>query len=107
MKDVSPQTLQDGVRAAAGGGSPIDPRVARTLVDARRHGESATGHRLTGKQVEVLRLVASGLPNRLIGRRLDISEKTVKAHLTQIYSGLGVHDRVQAALWAQEHLPPV
>lgn len=106
MKDVSPQSLQDGVRAAACGGSPIDPRVARTLVDARRQGESASPQRLTAKQLEVVRLVATGLPNRLIARRLDISEKTVKAHLTQIYAALGVADRVQAALWAQEHLPP-
>ena len=106
MKDVSPQSLQDGVRAAACGGSPIDPRVARTLVDARRQGESASPQRLTAKQLEVVRLVATGLPNRLIARRLDISEKTVKAHLTQIYAALGVADRVQADLWAQEHLPP-
>ena len=57
MKDVSPQSLQDGVRAAACGGSPIDPRVARTLVDARRQGESASPQRLTAKQLEVVRLV--------------------------------------------------
>ena len=66
--------------------------------------DAAGGHRLTGKQEEVLRLVAEGLPNRLVARRLDITEKTVKAHLTQIYATLGVTDRVQAALWAQEHL---
>ena len=102
MKDVSPQVLHDGVRAAAAGGSPIDARAARALVDSRQ--DSAGGNRLTGKQEEVLRLVAEGLPNRLIARRLGISEKTVKAHLTQIYATLGVTDRVQAALWAQEHL---
>ncbi len=102
MKDVSPQVLSDGVRAAANGGSPIDPRVARTLVESRQSGSGS--QKLTAKQVEVLRLVAEGLPNRLVARRLDISEKTVKAHLTQIYATLGVTDRVQAALWAQEHL---
>ncbi len=106
MKDVAPQILQDGVRAAARGGSPIDPRVARTLVEARRSGTHADGSRLTAKQVEVLRLVSAGLPNRLVARRLDISEKTVKAHLTQIYATIGVTDRVQAALWAQQNLPP-
>lgn len=102
MKDVSPQALHDGVVAAAGGGSPIDARAARALVESRQ--DAAGGHRLTGKQEEVLRLVAEGLPNRLVARRLAITEKTVKAHLTQIYSTLGVTDRVQAALWAQEHL---
>ena len=104
MKDATPQALAEGVRAAATGGSPIDPRVARTLVDNRRKESGATDHRLTAKQLEVLRLVADGLPNRLVARRLAISEKTVKAHLTQIYSHLGVTDRVQAALWAQENL---
>lgn len=106
MKDVAPQILQDGVRAAANGGSPIDPRVARTLVEARRSGTRSDGSRLTAKQIEVLRLVAAGLPNRLVARRLDISEKTVKAHLTQIYAAIGVTDRVQAALWAQQNLTP-
>lgn len=102
MKDVTPQALHDGVVAAANGGSPIDARAARALVESRQG--AADAHRLTGKQEEVLRLVAEGLPNRLVARRLDISEKTVKAHLTQIYGTLGVTDRVQAALWAQEHL---
>ncbi|MFN8125800.1 MAG: response regulator transcription factor [Candidatus Nanopelagicales bacterium] len=104
MKDAAPQILADGVRAAASGGSPIDPRVARTLVDNRHREARGADHRLTAKQVEVLTLVAEGLPNRLVARRLGISEKTVKAHLTQIYTSLGVTDRVQAALWAQEHL---
>jgi DNA-binding NarL/FixJ family response regulator len=51
----------------------------------------------------VLQLVAGGLPNKLIARELDISEKTVKAHLTNVFSQLGVTDRTQAALWAQRH----
>lgn len=107
MKDVTPQVLQEGVRAAATGGSPIDPRVARVIVDARRTGgEGSAATHLTAKQIEVLRLVAAGLPNRLVARELGISEKTVKAHLTQVYAALGVTDRVQATLWAQTHLPP-
>jgi hypothetical protein len=53
----------------------------------------------------VLRCVAEGLPNKLIARRLGISEKTVKTHLTHIYEQIGVTDRTQAALWAKEHLP--
>jgi DNA-binding NarL/FixJ family response regulator len=51
----------------------------------------------------VLALLADGLPNKLIARRLDISEKTVKAHLTSIFQAIGVTDRTQAALWAQRH----
>ncbi len=51
----------------------------------------------------MLRLVAEGLPNKLIAHRLSISEKTVKAHLTSIFQQIGVTDRTQAALWAQRH----
>ena len=56
---------------------------------------------LTDREQEVLRLVAAGLPNKLIARRLLISEKTVKSHLTRIFRVLDVTDRTQAALWAE------
>ena len=49
----------------------------------------------------MLALLVEGLPNKLIARRLEISEKTVKTHLTSIFRTLGVTDRTQAALWAQ------
>jgi DNA-binding NarL/FixJ family response regulator len=50
----------------------------------------------------VLSLLAAGLQNKQIARRLEISEKTVKAHLTSVFRRIGVADRMQAALWAQE-----
>jgi DNA-binding NarL/FixJ family response regulator len=49
----------------------------------------------------VLLMVAAGLPNKQIARRLGISEKTVKAHLTSVFRQIGVTDRTQAALWAE------
>jgi DNA-binding NarL/FixJ family response regulator len=48
-------------------------------------------------------MVRAGMPNKLIARRLEISEKTVKTHLTSIYRQIGVTDRTQAALWAERH----
>jgi DNA-binding NarL/FixJ family response regulator len=99
LKDSPGTELIAGVRSAAAGGSPLDPRVARTLVEAR-HASRPQEARLTDKQKEVLDLVARGMSNRLIARQLGISEKTVKAHLTAVYSAIGVTDRVQAALWA-------
>ena len=51
----------------------------------------------------MLALVGEGLPNKLIARRLGISEKTVKAHLTRVFERIGVSDRTQAALWADRH----
>ena len=53
----------------------------------------------------MLRLVSTGLPNKQIARRLGIAERTVKAHLTNVFQRIGVTDRTQAALWAREHLP--
>lgn len=104
LKDAAGTDLIAGVRSAAAGGSPLDPRVARTLVEAR-HGAPPQTARLTDKQKEVLDLVARGMSNRLIARQLGISEKTVKAHLTAVYSAIGVTDRVQAALWATRGRP--
>ena len=54
----------------------------------------------------MLELVRQGLANKQIARRLDISERTVKAHLTSIYSSIGVADRTSAALWAQRRRDP-
>ncbi len=54
------------------------------------------GHGLSERQIEVLRLLANGLPNKAIGRQLGVSEKTVKAHVSAIFRGLTVANRVQA-----------
>jgi DNA-binding NarL/FixJ family response regulator len=56
---------------------------------------------LTDRERQVLGLLASGLANKQIARRLGISEKTVKGHLTNLFQRIGVSDRTQAALWAE------
>ena len=99
LKDAEPDELLRGVRAAARGDWPIDPRAARLLLGGGR----PSGPRLSAREQEVLGLVAAGLANKLIARKLGISERTVKAHLTRIFEQLGVTDRTQAALWAQQH----
>jgi DNA-binding NarL/FixJ family response regulator len=105
LKDARGERILDGVRAVAAGGAPLDPSVARCLVsDLRRH---AGTEGLTDREREVLELVRQGLPNKTIARRLQITERTVKAHVTHIFQRLGVADRTQAALWAERHLQPV
>jgi len=99
LKDAEPDEVIRGIRAAARGESPIAPKAARTLLAAR---EQRPELQLSERELEVLRCVAEGLPNKVIARRLEISEKTVKAHLTRIYHQIGVTDRTQAALWAKE-----
>lgn len=101
MKDAEPHVLIDGVRSAAAGNAPLDPRAARSLLDSRKR---ATPPTLTDREREVLLLVAEGLPNKSIAARLGIREKTVKSHLTRVFNELAVTDRTQAALWAKDNL---
>ena len=101
LKDAEPEEIIRGVRAAARGESPLAPRAAHELISERT--ESRSEIELSARETEVLALVAEGLPNKLIARRLEISEKTVKAHLTSVFAQIGVTDRTQAALWAQRH----
>jgi DNA-binding NarL/FixJ family response regulator len=104
LKHAGPDELLGAIRAAAGGDAPLDPKAARVLLESRKAGRP--GRQLSAREEEVLRLVAGGLANKQIARKLEITERTVKAHLTNIFGRLGVTDRTQAALWAQEHLPP-
>jgi DNA-binding NarL/FixJ family response regulator len=101
LKDAEPEELMRGIRAAARGESPLDPKAAGAVLAARDARREA--HPLSERQHAVLRLVAQGRPNKQIARELQISEKTVKAHLTAIFVALEVTDRTQAALWAQRH----
>jgi DNA-binding NarL/FixJ family response regulator len=103
LKDADPEDVLDGVRAVSRGESPIHPRVARQLLTTRAEvpGSAVT---LTSREAEVLELVRTGLANKQIARRLGISERTVKAHLTSVFQRIGVADRTQAAIWAERNL---
>ena len=101
LKDAEPAELLAGVRAASRGESPLAPRAASAVLRART--ERRAADELSERELDVLALVGAGVPNKLIARRLEISEKTVKNHLTSIFRALGVDDRTQAALWAQRH----
>ena len=108
LKDAEADDVLDGIRAVSRGESPIHPRAARALLGARRAGRRGDAETdlvaaLTPREREVLGLVAAGLANKQIARRLGITDRTVKAHLTSVFARLGVEDRTQAALWAQRH----
>jgi DNA-binding NarL/FixJ family response regulator len=101
LKDASAEDVVRGIRSAAEGGSPLDPRAARSLIDARSAPDPLAG--VSPREREVLSLLVAGLPNKLIAHRLGISEKTVKSHLTNVFRAIGVSDRVQAILWVERH----
>jgi len=100
LKDSEPDELIRGIRAAARGEAPLAPKAARAVLDTRIRQPTV---RLSAREREVLALVAEGLPNKLVARRLGISEKTVKTHLTKVFQQIGVTDRTQAVLWAQKN----
>ena len=99
LKDAEPEELHAAVRAASRGEAPITPRAAAALLADRRERPAEVA--LTAREREVLGLVVEGLANKQIARRMGISEKTVKGHLTNLFQRIGVADRTQAALWAE------
>jgi len=97
LKDVEPDALADAIRAVHRGRPALHPDVAARLM--RRVAEPAA-EQLTPREREVLRLVVEGYANKQIARRLRITEKTVKTHVSSILQKLGVPDRTAAAVLA-------
>ncbi|MDR7612957.1 MAG: response regulator transcription factor [Armatimonadota bacterium] len=105
LKDIEPEHLLSAVRRVASGQAMLNPRIARHLVARLGSGNGAgppspRASGLTEREVEILRLVASGLSDREIGKRLFLSEATVKTHLKATYRKLRVRNRAQAAVLA-------
>ncbi|MGW7439062.1 response regulator [Streptomyces sp. NPDC054849] len=92
LKDAPPEELAAAVRTAAAGQSALAPAVALRLMDRMRTPAEA----LTKRELEVLQLVADGLSNQQISKKLFLSQATVKSHLVHIYAKLGVDSRTSA-----------
>jgi DNA-binding NarL/FixJ family response regulator len=105
LKDAPRADVANAIRAAARGETVLAPSVAARLVTHVRRPQRES---LSARETEVLRLVARGLTNADIGRRLFISEATVKTHLLRLFAKLGVTDRTAAVTTAIERgdLPP-
>lgn len=106
MKDVDPQELTAAIQATRQGKLYLHPEAARRLAEAMRPDPDQyepTPDVLTERELEVLRLVTHGLSNQEISVQLNITLKTVKAHVSSILQKLGVENRVQAALYALRH----
>jgi DNA-binding NarL/FixJ family response regulator len=108
LKDVRPRDLVDAIRLVADGNALLGPTVTRRLLDRfadagpRADATPAAFASMTSREVEILRLLASGLSNAEIAARLYLGESTVKTHVSSILRKLGVRDRVQAVIVAFE-----
>ncbi|MDP9025315.1 MAG: response regulator transcription factor [Candidatus Eremiobacteraeota bacterium] len=101
VKDVLPSELMRALKSVAAGNSYVDPRVAGGLLRRRKNmGPGSDITDLSAREAEVLRLIAEGLPNKQISARLCLSEKTVKNHISRIFSKLNISARTQAAVHA-------
>jgi len=104
LKEAEPSDVADAITKVHRGEPILHPAVAERLM---REVAASTprAHRtdLTARELEVLRLIAAGRSNREIARELGVAEKTVKTHVSNVLSKLGVSDRTQAALYAVQH----
>lgn len=104
LKTVRSEDLVAAVRAVHAGEAVLQPAVAQKLAQYwQRRGAGDADVRLTPRELEVLRLLARGLPNKLIARRLGIRLHTVEGHLANLFAKLGVTSRTEAALYAVHH----
>jgi DNA-binding NarL/FixJ family response regulator len=105
LKDSSIDAVAHAVRVVADGQSLISPSMAIKLLDefkqlSRSDGRQVSTPRVSARELEVLQLVAQGMNNREIGKRLFISENTVKNHVRNILEKLQLHSRMDAVMYA-------
>ncbi|TCO26307.1 DNA-binding NarL/FixJ family response regulator [Kribbella steppae] len=99
-KDADAESIGRALQAAAAGQSIMDAEVQRRLVEASAKPVDAAPAGLTPREIEVLRLIADGLSNTEIARRLVVSEATVKTHINHLFAKADLRDRAQAVAYA-------
>ncbi len=108
LKDIAPDQLADVIRRVKNGETMIDSKAATQLMThvtgSSQKEEAKRLDELTKREKDVLKVVMEGFSNKEIAKRLFITEKTVKTHLSNIFSKLEVHDRTQAALFGVKYL---
>ena len=100
IKDVAPNELIRALKIIAAGGSYVDPRIAGELLRRRGSANRAHMYELTPRENDVIRLIAQGRSNKEISEQLSLSDKTVKNHVSHIFSKLNITARSQAAVHA-------
>jgi two-component system nitrate/nitrite response regulator NarL len=105
LKDTEPEALVDNIRRACSGKMVLSEELAEILANSFREEKKYQGpdlNALTRRELQILKYIAEGLSNKLIGRKLDIAESTVKVHVKHLLKKLGLRSRVEAAVWMVE-----
>ncbi|RFA29948.1 two-component system response regulator NarL [Alkalilimnicola ehrlichii] len=102
LKDMEPEDLLARIQEAAAGKMVISPQLASVLAGVvSGRAESAAGQNaLTARERQILACLAEGLSNKMVARKLDITEGTVKVHVKNLLKKLNLRSRVEAAVWA-------
>ncbi|EJL05193.1 MULTISPECIES: two-component system response regulator NarL [Pseudomonas] len=104
LKDMEPELLIQYIRDALNGALVISPGLTRVMAQALRAAPRQADVELTERERQVLKTIAGGYSNKVIGHKLGITEGTVKVHVKNLLHKLGLRSRVEAAVWAMEHL---
>ncbi|HET9971593.1 MAG TPA: response regulator transcription factor [Streptosporangiaceae bacterium] len=106
LKDATPEQLAEAIRSVSIGHMLLAPPIVQRLIEefgGKPAPAALTGVRLSERELDVIRLVAQGLPNAEIAASLYLSEATVKSHIARILARLGLRSRVQIAIFAYEN----
>jgi len=105
LKDTEPEELVNSIRSACSGKMVLSAQLAEVLAMSLRENDKPQGRTLeslTRRELQILKYIAEGLSNKLIGRKLDIAEATVKVHVKHLMKKLSFRSRVEAAVWMVE-----
>lgn len=106
LKDMEPEEIIGNIRQILRGELVISPALAPILAAAmRKPNQSEATLDLTDRELQVLHMIKDGMSNKMIGNKLGIAESTVKVHVKHILAKIGLRTRVEAAVWAVNHLP--
>lgn len=103
VKDIEPEVLFAGIRAALTGGAPLSPRIAAQLIRTKM--SPSLADTLSERERQVLRMIVEGRTNAQIGTELGVSRATVTSVCSRIFRRIEVSDRTQAAVWAMKNMP--
>lgn len=100
LKDVEPEVLVASIHQACSGKMVISDQLTEVLASSfRQENNKQDLNQLTHRELQILKYIAEGLSNKLIARKLDIAESTVKVHVKHLLKKLGFRSRVEAAVW--------